>query len=216
MAGRKYNISPDYLKSIFEENIAKIIDARKKVTVPGDEIWEKIREKVGGKKLAKTLYNDALKWWAEKDVAEIDANIEQPNEPTDISEPTNISIEISAPSDCESDESYFASEDEAPQADDINFSISLSHEVWETIQPVEVQHRRKDKSHQTNTRLYHELPPGLWTNVLSDRIAQHRIQNPCTWTFKRAKVHPNGKKYINISGLCTTCDAILIAIPPIH
>lgn len=204
MAGRKVNVPLDILKKIFEENVHRIIDDRKKVVVPSNGIWNTIREQIENKKSAKAIYNDALRWWEQKSLETSDQNVDRLNDLAD------ISIETSPPSACNSDESNLSSQDEALQANDINFTISLSYDVWKTIQPVETEHRRQDKTHNTNIRTYYALQPGLWTSVLVDHIAQHRINNPCTWSFKRSKVYPNGKKYIILSAKCTTCGAFLI------
>lgn len=75
------------------------------------------------------------------------------------------------------------------------------------MQPIPKERHRQDQSHKTNKRIYHELPKGVWIDVLVDRISQHRIKNPCTWAFKRAKVHPDGEKYIIIHAKCTTGNA---------
>lgn len=202
MVGRNRKVPLNVLYSLFEENKDEIIDDNK-VVAPSNQIWQRIHEheKINKKSTPKAIYNDALRWYEDNSEGKSDKS----SEADDISD---ISIEISPPSD--SDESYMYSEDETPQPNDINFTISLSYEVWKTIQPIPKEHRRQDKTHNTNIRIYHTLPAGLWTNVLIERIAQHRVKNPCTWTFKRAKVYQSGKKYITISAKCTTCGALLI------
>lgn len=65
------------------------------------------------------------------------------------------------------------------------------------------------ETHRENARSYPQLQPGVWTNVLVDHIADHRIKNPCTWSFIRSKVTPDGEKYVKIAAKCTTCEAIL-------
>lgn len=130
------------------------------------------------------------------------------NEISDKTDPLDLSIKMSPSMD--SDEGYVCSEDETPQPNDINFSITLSYSVWQTIKPAAKQCRRNDKTHKTNVRVYYNLQAGLWTNTLIKRIADHRIKNPCTWSFKRSKSYPNGKTYIATWAKCTTCGALLI------
>lgn len=66
MAGRKRNVEFDVLKNIFEENIDKIIDERKKVAKPSNSIWKAIYEQVDRKTTQKAIYNDALRWYEKK------------------------------------------------------------------------------------------------------------------------------------------------------
>lgn len=72
----------------------------------------------------------------------------------------------------------------------------MTHKVWETIRPIAKEYKRNDKSHKSNSRTYYVLESGLWTNVLIDRIAQHKKNIICTWSFKHAKVYINGQNYI--------------------
>src|SRR3978361_1432750 len=119
MAGRKFYLPFGALEAIFQEKIDTINDERNKVVAPSNDIWNTICEKIEKKKTAKSIYNDALKWWGKEKRTKSDANVEKPTDPTD----TDISIENSVPSDCESQKSYFSSENQAPQAGDINFSV---------------------------------------------------------------------------------------------
>lgn len=199
MAGRKRRVSLDTLYKKFDENEEKIV-CENKVVAPKNPIWDTIYLQVGRKSTPKAIYTDALNWYKGRK-AEI---VDESSEENDISD---ISIEMDPAID--SDESY-VSDDERAHANDINFTITLSYDVWNTIKPVPTENRRKDKTHKTNVRIYYTLPPGVWSNILIDRIAQHRIKNPCTWSFKRAKVYQSGKKYISLSAKCTTCDASLI------
>lgn len=54
------------------------------------------------------------------------------------------------------------------------------------------------------------LKAGLWTNVLIEKIAEHRKNIICTWAFKRGKVYNDGENYITLYANCTTCRAVLI------
>lgn len=157
------------------------------------------------KSTPKAIYDDALRWYEKKIENKVENKIDESIETDDL---LDISIEMSTR--INSDVSYVDSEEEAPHQNDINFTISLSYDVWNTIKPIPKEHRRNDKTHKTNVWIYHTLPPGVWTNILIDRIAKHKIKNPCTWSFKRAKKYQSGKKYIALSAKCTTCDALLI------
>lgn len=208
MPGRKQKPLSITIQSIFEENQSKIIDERKKVMPPASNIWETLRKgpEIAKKMSAKAIYSAALRWWTDKNENSDLGNISVESNPTNLAD---MSYETDPPEASDSDGSY-CSGDDKPRANDINFSISLSKDAWETIQPIATKNRRNDKSHKVDQRTYYTLPPGLWTNILTDKIAQHRIKNPCTWSFKRAKVYPNGEKYIKFSAKCTTCDAYLI------
>lgn len=89
----------------------------------------------------------------------------------------------------------------------IKFTIKLSYDVWETIQPV-------SKPSSSKERVYSQLEPGLWTSVLVEHIANNRIKNPCTWAFKRSKVFIDGKAYAKMYANCKTCGAHLVGEIP--
>lgn len=118
------------------------------------------------KKSVKAIYNDALRWLDEKNASK---------------ELLDISIGASS---SDSGESSSSSRDEANQANDIKFTINVTYDVWQTIEPV--------------------------PDILIDRLSHHKINNACTWTFKRAKVHISGQRYIVLSAKCTTCRALLL------
>lgn len=208
--GRKRILPLEAITELFEANLDAIIKDGK-VIAPSDPIWKKMGGKLKYKKTPKSLYNDALSWWVTKKLensgkSDSKASVSEASESE--ANDFDASIEAGATSNSDSDASYL-SQDAAPQADDIIFTISLSKEAWKIIEPHDTEHKRHDKSHKTNTRTYPELKHGVWTDVLVDKIAAHRIKNPCTWSFKRAKVTPNGKKYIDIFATCTTCDSNL-------
>lgn len=175
-----------------------------KVAAPKTSIWNKIRGEFKYKKTAKSIYNDALQWWRAR---KLENNGDQSESEASDSEASdsNTSIEKNA----DSDESYVSDSEVFPQADDISFTISLSQDIWETIKPTEKERKRNDDSHKTNVKMYHELEAFLWADVLVRKISKHRINNPCTWSFKRAKVYINGKRYVVVSAKCTTCGAKL-------
>lgn len=199
MVGRKRKVPfEDVLKKLIEHKDEIIVD--NKVVEPSNGIWLAIQVSLENKSTPKAIYNDALRWYAEQ-------NKEKRGSDEGDGDIPGISIEMSESDSVESDVN---SENEKPRHADINFTVSLTNEIWKTIQPMPTEHRRKDKSHKTNIRVYHKLAPGVWTNVLIDRIAQHRVNIPCTFAFKRCKVYENGKQYIVVSAKCTTCKALLI------
>lgn len=200
-SGRPAHVLLDILKNIFEKKLDAIIISGK-VIVPSDKIWTEICNEIEKKKTPKAIYNDALRWWTAKRLEAGQSKQSDVQVESESDEGERDELEI---------ESELSSEynDDPPSPNDINFTISLSYEVWKTIEPMPTEHRREDDSHKTKTRIYYELQPGLWTNILVERIADHRIKNPCTWSFKRAKVHPEGEKYILVSAKCTTCHAVL-------
>lgn len=204
MVGRKRNVDLDIVKQIFEDNINEVV-VNKKVVAPGNSIWKQIWEKLERKTSQKAIYNDALRWFEGK----TQAKGNRQDDPNDEIDESDISIEQSSDASG-SDGNYSSSENEEARNKDITFSISLSREVWQTIEPAPTEQKRSDSSYKTKTRVVYELKKGLWTNVLIDRISQHRIRNPCTWSFESGKVYPNGQVYIKIKAKCTTCCAHLI------
>lgn len=202
--GRKKATLTPILESIFNANQTEIIDEFQKVVPPKSEIWETIwkNDQINKQIGKKAIYTAALRWWKNS----IDNAKTIRNESSDF---VDISYETNPPDENESDSEYVSSTDDAPLPNDVHFSISLAHNAWETIKPIATNNQRHDQSHRTNDRVYYTFPPGLWTNILAEKIAQHRIKNPCTWAFKRAKVYPNGKKYIKLLAKCTTCKAHL-------
>lgn len=113
MSGRPLHSLLELLQTKFEENVDKIIDNRNKVTVPSADIWIEIAEQIEHKKTPKAIYTDALRWWQVKS--------EKPKENPD-GDFSDEPVDASSPGD--SSESYVSSADEAPQINDINFTIS--------------------------------------------------------------------------------------------
>lgn len=148
------------------------------------------------------LYTDALKWYNDT------SNVENspPAKATE-NKLKDISLELSEPEDASTDSETDFHETESV---DLHFSFALAFEVWQTMEPVPKQYDRHDSTHTTKLRTYHVLEPGLWTNILAEKIAEHRKKIICTRSFKRAKVYMNGEKYVTISAICTTCRASLV------
>lgn len=148
----------------------------------------------------KAIYTDALSWFSKKKTKEQNTsrNDENPNEKS--SDFSDISMENEL-SDADVNSSATVN------SKIIKFSIKLSYDVWETIQPV-------SKPSGGKGRVYSQLEPGLWTSVLVEHIASHRIKNPCTWAFKRSKVFIDGKAYAKMYADCKTCGGHLVGTIP--
>lgn len=205
MAGKKRKVALDVLHGLFEANKTLIVNEKGSIVFPKENIWTIISndESVKNKMTPKAIYTEALVWWKKHD----EPNDEQKQDTT--WEISDISLEISSPKN-QSDENYTSSSVSETKRGDINFSITLTNEVWETIQPVASEYKRKEKKRNAKLKTYYVLKPGLWTHVLAERIAKHRNGTPCTWSFKRAKVYNNGKVYITLTANCKTCKALLV------
>lgn len=203
MTGRKRAISKDIVHSVFDkykEIIVKengVIGAKE-----GKKIWETLQnsKEINKKMTVGALYTEAYKWFHEMKKSINDSNDDQVDELND--DFNDISLEISSNGSNENS----SSEDDTT---DIKFSVTLSYEVWDTIKPVEKTCFRNDRSHKIQSRTYYVLQPGVWTNVLIERIAKHRQNIICTLSFKRSKVFTNGNHYLHLTGMCTTCGALL-------
>lgn len=211
MAGRRRKVSIDVVNELFETNEKSIINEKGFVVEPKHEIWTEFRndKRINKNMTPKAIYTEALKWWKQMKANKLNSGGEQKDKSLETSD---ISLEISSPKASKSDESYELSSPEScseSKSSGINFSITLSHDVWQTIQPVVREYKRKERYRNSKLKMYYVLEPGLWTHILVERIAKHRINNPCTWSFKRAKVYDGGKVYIKICASCKTCDAIL-------
>lgn len=101
-------------------------------------------------------------------------------------------------------------------SDDVNtirFTVVLAPDVWNTIAPNEVTyHRNTDDTHNIKQRKELVLKPGVWTDVLVDRIAHNSKNIICEISFKRGKVTPNGQNFAKVIGKCVVCDASLIGV----
>lgn len=194
--GRPKSEKAEMLEDLFDLNVNQII-TNNKVLPATTEIWEKFVT-YGN---AKTVYTAALRWWREKK-EKIEHSIIQPDD-------TKVSMEISLDSRDEASTSLNSSSEVAvPTAK--KFTIVLSNEVWKTIEPCQTVYRRKiDGTHKSGLRQYYVLKPGVWTNVLSDRIADSRANIICNWSFTRAKVYMNSDVYVDVIANCATCKAVL-------
>lgn len=183
MAGRPSKIHKEILISIFEKNEKEVID-NGSVRVPSHQIWMKIcadNSKALKSTNPKAVYMNCLRWWKEN-------NKKKSKE-----------SEASAAEDFSTETTINSSSQSSSKADDIKFTINLSKENWDIIEPVPTNYKRKlDKSKKSSTRKYLVLPPGTLTNVLVDNIAKHPKDIKCSFTFKRGKVYANGKEYIKI------------------
>lgn len=53
------------------------------------------------------------------------------------------------------------------------------------------------------------LKKGVWTNVILEKIAKHRKNLICNWSFNPSKVYVSGKFYVVITAKCINCSASL-------
>lgn len=203
MAGRKRAVPKVIVHNIFKAMKDELIDERNRVVKPSSAVFISIQndERINRAMTTKAIYSEALKWWNDFIDKSKDASS------SGISDASFPSIEADPISTNSSSVSSITPDNRS----DFTFTLTLSSEVWETIQPIPKDYKRNpDKCHKTKSRLYYVLEPGVWTNILVDRIASHRLNIICTWSFKRAKVYLNGERFINVYATCTTCKAQLI------
>lgn len=186
MAGRPGVIRRDQLIKIFESYREKIVRDNK-VIVPSDKIWQDLSINIVKNASAKSIYTAALRWWKEMTVKQtIDDSV------------------VDGQSDCEDTSLSSVTNNK------INFNVYLSGEVWQQISPVpQKYYRKKDRDHKGKSRTYLVLKPGIWTNVLIERIAEHRKNIICNWSFKRNKVSVSGNYFVVVTATCVTCSATL-------
>lgn len=148
------------------------------------------------------LYTEALKWY------KATSNVES-SSPVKLIEKKikDISLELTKSESETTDSGTDLDENDSVS---FPFSSTLAYDVWRMIEPVPRQYERRDKSHNTELRTYHVLEPRMWTKELIERIAEHRKNNICTWTFKRAKVYMRVENYVTLLATCTTCRAYLV------
>lgn len=205
MVGRKRAIDKATVYEVFADNRSEIVEENKVISIKQNEtIWKQIHDdhRIKKRMTVAALYTEALKWYKE-----ISSNEDISPVKTIEKKIKDISLELSQSGDETADSDTDFNENESV---DFSFSFTLSYEVWQTIQPVPKQYERRDKIYKTQLRTYHVLPPGLWTNVLVEKIAQHRKNIICTWVFKRAKVYMGGENYVTLSATCSTCRAYLV------
>ncbi len=189
--GRPKSEKSDILEQLFESQQDQII-LNDKVVPPKTEIWSGFMQ-YGN---PKAIYTAALRWWKER------SHVNQET----ILDDTKGSMEISLES--KNDSSLNSSGENIPSTK--KFSVVLSNEVWKTIEPCQTVYRRKlDGTHKSGIRSYYTMKAGVWTNVLSDHIADCRANIICNWSFGRAKVYLSGEVYVDITAKCATCKAVL-------
>lgn len=192
--GRPKSEKKDILEQLFELKQEQII-LNNKVVPPKSEIWNDFVE-YGN---IKAIYTTALGWWKEK------LNVTEESTVNDAND-TRVSKEISLES--RNDSSLNSSGETIASTKKV--SIVLSNDVWKTIEPCQTVYRRKiDNTRKSGMRQYYIMKAGVWTNVLSDRIADSRANIICNWSFGRAKVYVSGEVYVDITASCVTCKAVL-------
>lgn len=206
MAGRKRAVEKSEVYKVFEEYRFDIINGDKVLSEKlAESLWNQIRndKRINKKMTTGALYTEALRW--HKETSKTDGS---PPAKTMEKKFKDISLELDL-SENETTDSDRDTDSDENEPVDIYFTFTLSHEAWQAISPVSVQYERHDKSHKSESRAYYVLPEGLWTNVMIERIAEHRKKIICTWAFDRNKVLVNGENYLTITAHCTTCRANL-------
>lgn len=82
------------------------------------------------------------------------------------------------------------------------FDVKLTEEEWQTIHPISKVYKDNARSSKTYTK----LKKG-WTDLLS-RVIFKTTKLPCAYTFKYAKVFPEGI-YLKIHGICNECETYI-------
>lgn len=194
------------LHKIFEQRTNEVICDSGQVRTPSDQIWCTLKRQHKISKSAKALYTDCWKWNQNRRQYPKDSSLEISDKSDIFEEELNSSLnELSL------NESDY--ENDAKRADEpkIAFSITLSSDIWKTIEPMPKKYdRAADQMHKKGKRVFLVLQPGMWTSLLADKIAEHPKTIICDWAFKRAKVTTNGTHYISIIAKCVTCDSTLI------
>lgn len=79
-----------------------------------------------------------------------------------------------------------------------SFTIFLSSKVWATIDPIPTKYARRSEGRKyRKVRVYYILQPGVWTNILIDRISRSRpfefdmylVLQTCKGIFEFRMVH---------------------------
>ncbi len=167
-----------YEKSIVKNN---------KIVEPKSDIWTFLQKKLPDNintSSTKALYTAALKWW-NRAVEQLDNS-------------NHSSYSVSSVSSVKS----------SPIVENksaiIKFTIELSDKVWETIKPETKLYARKNEENKNSVRSYEVLKPGVWTNVILDRVMKRR-DVPCAWVFERNSCHREGVNYLTIEAHCKMC-----------
>lgn len=199
MAGRPAAVSRDELHDTFrsfKENIMELDS----IVKPSAKIWTDLHCKFFPTLSAKAIYSAALRW---KDF--LSQNNDDQESEKCFSDISDISMETNEKESTLNNTTI--SQSKSPR---INFSVHLSSKVWKTIDPVPVRyHRKEDRYHKGSARTYFVLQPGVWSTLLAERIAEHRKNIICNWSFKKCKVYVSGTFYIVLIAKCVNCSAIL-------
>lgn len=192
----------DELYKLFEKH-EKIIVTNGKVLRPADDFWKKFKDdnNIGSSK--KGIYNDALKWLKGR---------EQKKKKTLVTSKRindNIVTSDSEFQQESSESSEWVSSVSESSENEIKFSIKLTYNLWSLIEP-ELR-SCKDKSHKSGVRQYLALKPGLWSSVFVEKLAEHKEDIICDWSFDSAKVTPDGEYYVRINADCINCKAQFFA-----
>lgn len=138
MAGRRRAVPKEVIHQIFDETVSSIVKGDKIVSEKeGINIYKQIQsdQRINFAMTTKAIYTEALKWYKSN-------NLEAPASSSnfkDIEDKFNeISYEAIACSESSSSESNGCSDDEyKTRSNEVVFTINLSYEVWETIQPIQ-------------------------------------------------------------------------------
>lgn len=192
------------LEHLFEQHKDEIILDDDRILRPGEPFWEKLKplNKIGSS--AKSIHTDAKRWQQKiRDSEKKDRNYrKQSNDFDDLLEEESSDNEVES-----SDESIISA-----TKNDIQFFIKLSHNIWKLIEPIPCScHRLADKTHSSSVRKYLVLRPGMWSSVFMEKIAEHRKNIICDWSFKNSRVSNNGKYYVTINANCINCESKLFA-----
>lgn len=188
------------LEKLFHTYEEDIVCEDGKVLRPGDPFWTELKKKYSIPMKEKNIYTDAWKWNNNR------KNIE--NNKSDKSEFENTFEE-----EVELNSSKSFTDDSIHKKSDLKFSIKLSSELWKLIEPVpRSYHRRANKKNKSGIRVYSVLKPGVWSSVIVEiYYAEHPKNIICDWSFKRARVSPDGKYYVFINAECINCHSQLFA-----
>lgn len=193
--GRKPLFDKIKLFKIFDENEEKI-KTDNGVVGPTSNIYVKIQRVYQISMTIQSIYLAATRWNKQKENENL-----SPQSATESNVNSTQDTSSEEPSDHSLNDSFWSSDDE----NTIKFSITLSAQIWKTIQPSEVNYQNKS----TKTRTYTVLKQGAWTELLADKIAHSPKNIICDFSFKRAQVTYSGEYFVQVFGKCITCGAVL-------
>lgn len=97
--------------------------------------------------------------------------------------------------------------DDEPNIQTLEFSITLSAEEWKLVYDSERKfYKRTDRGE--GVRAYDVLIPYQWTTIIHEHFFD-LTKKPCPISYKYAKVFPMGHIYLKIFGQCTKCQSVL-------